>query len=132
MEPEPAYVPLRMMVSNGKLQCSIEMPFPDRAYLASSSALITTSTWHQGACRFRAQSRELSLFLDGKMSGSTRIPPGTIRSNRIRIGGDPLVERENFAGDIAEVVFLSESVAADEIRTRCRQESQRFANTRCQ
>jgi Concanavalin A-like lectin/glucanases superfamily len=125
------YAPLRMMISDGKPECSIDMPFPDRVYLASSSVPLTMSTWHQGACRFRAQSRELSLFLDGRMDGSTRIPPGTIRSNHIRIGGNLIGNRENFAGDIAAIVFSEKSEEASALAARCREESHRFAGASC-
>jgi hypothetical protein len=125
------YVPMRMRISGGKLQCSVEMPFPDRIYLASSSDSIAPSKWYHAACRFRAQSRELSLFLNGSISGSTRIPPGSMQSDRIRIGGDPSVDGENFAGDIAEVVFSQRSEDADTIRARCSQERQRFAGAEC-
>jgi hypothetical protein len=125
------YVPLRMRISDGKLQCSIEMPFPDRIYVASSPVLISPSNWYYGACRFRVKSRELSVFLNGSLRGSTGIPPGSIRTNRIRIGGDPSVDGENFAGDVAEVVFSQMSEDADAIRARCRQESQRFAGAKC-
>jgi hypothetical protein len=125
------YVPLRMRISEGKLQCSIEMPFPDRIYRASSSAPITLSNWYHAACRFRAQSRELSLFLNGSIRGSTRIPPGSMRSNRIRIGGDPSVDGENFSGDIAEFVFSTKSEDAKIIQARCKEESQRFAGSEC-
>jgi hypothetical protein len=128
---DPFYVPLRMRISEGKLQCSIEMPFPDRIYVASSPALISPSNWYYGACRLRVKSRELSVFLNGSLRGSTGIPPGSIRTNRIRIGGDPSVDGENFAGDIAEVVFSQKSEDADAIRARCRQESQRFAGAKC-
>lgn len=125
------YVPLRMRISERKVQCSIEMPFPDRIYLASSSDLISPSTWYYATCRFRAKSRELSLFLNGSIRGSTRIPPGSIRSSRIRIGGDPSVDGENFAGDIAEVVFSEKSEDANAIQARCKEESQRFAGAKC-
>jgi len=125
------YVPMRMRISGGKLQCSVEMPFPDRIYLASSSDSIAPSEWYHAACRFRAQSRELSLFLNGSIRGSTRIPPGSMQSDRIRIGGDPSVDGENFAGDIAEIVFSQKSEDADTIRARCSQESQRFAGAKC-
>jgi hypothetical protein len=125
------YVPVRMRISEHKVQCSIEMPFPDRIYVASSSDLISPSTWYYAACRFRANSRELSLFLNGTIRGSTRIPPGSIRSNRIRIGGDPSVDGENFAGDIAEVVFSEKSEDANTIQARCKEESQRFAGAVC-
>ncbi len=125
------YVPVRMRISDGTVQCSIEMPFPDRIYVASSSHPIEPSQWYAAACRFRAQSRELSLFLNGSLSGSTRVPPGSIRSNRIRIGGDPTVDGENFAGDIAEVVFSEKSEDADEIQARCNEESQRFLGAEC-
>ena len=126
------YVPLRMRILDGKVQCSIEMPFPDRIYVASSSGPIALSKWYDAACRFRARSRELSLFLNGSISGSTRIPPGSIRSNRIRIGGDPSVDGENFPGDIAEVVFSEKSEDANVIRARCKEESQRFTGAECQ
>jgi hypothetical protein len=126
-----AYVPLRMMVSSGKLQCSIEMPFPDRFYMTSPSVPIATDRWQNAACRYRAESRELSLFLNGRMTGSTRVPPGTIRSNRIRIGGDPSVDGEYFAGDIAEVVFSAKSDEASVILGRCKEESGRFAGAKC-
>ena len=126
-----AYAPLRMRIANGNLQCSIEMPFPDRIYVTSPSVPIATSRWHNAACRYRAQARELSLFLDGGASGSTRVPPGTIRSNRIRIGGDPSVPGENFPGDIAEVVFSTKSDEAGVIQARCKQESERFAGAEC-
>jgi hypothetical protein len=125
------YTPLRMRISGGKLQCSIEMPFPDRVYLASSSDTIVPSRWYHAACRFRAQSRELSLFLNGSIRGSTRIPPGSMRSNRIRIGGDPSVDGENFSGDIAEVIFSAKSEDAKIIQARCKEESQRFAGAEC-
>jgi hypothetical protein len=125
------YVPLRMRISKGKLQCSIEMPFPDRIYVASSSDPIALSNWYHAACRFRAQSRELSVFLNGSKRGSTRIPPGSMRSNRIRIGGDPSVDGENFSGDIAEVVFSDKSEDAKIIQARCKEESQRFAGAEC-
>ncbi len=125
------YVPLRMRISEGKLQCSIEMPFPDRIYVASSSDPIVLSNWYHAACRFRAQSRELSLFLNGSIRGSTRVPPGSIRSNRIRIGGDPSVDGENFPGDIAEVVFSEKSEDANIIQARCKEESQQFAGAEC-
>ena len=128
---ERFYVPLRMRISDGKLQCSIEMPFPDRIYVASSSSAIAPSEWYHAACRFRAQSRELSLFVNGGKSGSTRIPPGSIRSNRIRIGGDPSADGENFLGDIAEVVFSSKSEDANAIQARCKQESRRFNGAGC-
>ena len=126
------YVPLRMMISDGKLQCSIEMPFPDRIYVASSSRPIALSKWNHAACRFRAQSRELSSFLNGSKSVSTRVPPGSIRSNRIRIGGDPSVDGENFPGDIAEVVFSAKSEDAGVIQAHCREESRRFAGAECE
>jgi hypothetical protein len=116
--------PFRMLIADGKPECLIEMPFPDRVYRARSQAAVETSTWRQAVCRFRAQSRELSLFLDGKIEASTRIPPGTIRSNRIRIG-------ESFAGDIAEVVFSPRSEEASVIETRCKEESRRFAGAQC-
>lgn len=125
------YVPLRMRISDGKLQCSIEMPFPDRIYVASSADPISPSKWYYGACRFHARSRELSVFLNGSMHGSTRIPPGAIRSNRIRIGGDPTVDGENFAGDIGEVVFSKSSEHASAIQARCKEESRRFAGADC-
>lgn len=118
------YAPLRMLINNGRPECAIEMPFPDRVYRAQSPAGIERSTWRQAVCRFRAQSRELSLFLDGTIDASTRIPPGTIRSNRIRIG-------ENFAGDIAEIAFSATSEEASAIETRCKQESRRFAGAHC-
>lgn len=118
------YAPLRVLLADGKPECLIEMPFPDRVYRARSPAGTETSTWRQVVCRFRAQSRELSLFLDGKIEASTRIPPGTIRSNRIRIG-------ENFAGEIAEVVFSAKSEAVSEIEMRCTEESRRFAGAHC-
>jgi len=118
------YAPLRMLIANGRPECVIEMPFPDRVYQASSEAEVETSTWRQAVCRYRAQSRELSLFLDGTIEASTRIPPGTIRSSRIRIG-------ENFAGDIAEVVFSAGSEEASAIETRCQEESRRFAGAHC-
>jgi hypothetical protein len=121
---DPYYAPLRMMIADGKPECVIEMPFPDRVYRARSPAGIETSTWRQAVCRFRAQSRELSLFLDGAMEASTRIPPGTIRSKSIRIG-------ENFAGDITDVVFSPRSEEASAIETRCKEESRRFAGARC-
>jgi Concanavalin A-like lectin/glucanases superfamily len=121
---DPYYAPVRMLINNGKPECVIEMPFPDRVYRARASAAIETHMWWQAVCRFRAQSRELSLFLDGTVEASTRIPPGTIRSNRIRIG-------ENFAGDIAEVVFSARSEEASAIETRCKEESRRFAGARC-
>src|SRR5579883_72581 len=129
---ERFYVPLRMRILDGKLQCSIEMPFPDRIYVASSSDPFAISQWYDAACRFRAQSRELSLFVNGRKSGSTRVPPGSIRSNRIRIGGDPTVDGENFAGDIAEVVFSDQSEDANAIQARCREESKRFRGAECQ
>jgi hypothetical protein len=125
------YVPLRMRISEGKLQCSIEMPFPDRIYVASSSEPIALSNWYHGACRFRAQSRELSVFLNGSIRGSTRIPPGSMQSNRIRVGGDPSVDGENFSGDIAEVVFSQQSEDAKSIQARCKEESRRFAGASC-
>jgi hypothetical protein len=125
------YIPLRMRISGGKLQCSVEMPFPDRIYLASSSDPIAPSKWYFGACRFSARSRELSLFLNGSIRGSTRIPPGSMRSNRIRIGGDPSVDGENFSGDIAEFVFSTKSEDAKIIQARCKEESQRFAGAEC-
>jgi Concanavalin A-like lectin/glucanases superfamily len=125
------YVPLRMRISEGKLQCSIEMPFPDRIYVALSSHPIALSNWYHGACRFRAQSRELSVFLNGSIQGSTRIPPGSMRSNRIRIGGDPTVDGENFPGDIAEVVFSETSDDEKVIQARCKDESHRFAGAEC-
>jgi hypothetical protein len=125
------YIPLRMRISEGKLQCSIEMPFPDRIYVASSSEPIALANWYHAACRFRAQSRELSLFLNGSIRGSTRIPPGSMRSSRIRIGGDPSVDGENFSGDIAEVVFSTESEDAKAIQARCKEESRRFAGAGC-
>jgi hypothetical protein len=125
------YVPLRMRISEGKLQCSIEMPFPDRIYVASSSEPIAPSSWYHAACRFRAETRELSLFLNGSIRGSTRIPPGSIRSNRIRIGGEPSVDGENFAGDIAEVVFSEKSEDAKAIQARCKEESRQFAGAEC-
>jgi len=128
---ERFYVPLRMRIAYGKLQCSIEMPFPDRIYVAGSSDPVPLSEWQHAACRFRAQSRELSLFLNGRLSGSTRIPPGSIRSNRIRIGGDPTVDGENFDGDIAEVVFSEKSENANTIQARCVEESQRFEGAWC-
>ena len=128
---ERFYVPLRMRISAGTPQCSIEMPFPDRIYVASSSSPIAPSEWTHAACRFRAESRELSLFVNGSVRGSTRIPPGSIRSNRVRIGGDPTVEGENFAGDIAEVVFSAKSEDANTIYAQCKEESQRFAGARC-
>jgi len=128
---ERFYIPLRMRISDGKLQCSIEMPFPDRIYVASSSDPISPSKWYYGACRFRAESRELSVFLNGSRRGSTRVPPGSIRSNRIRIGGDPSVDGENFAGDIAEVVFSEKSEDANTILARCKDESQRLAGAAC-
>jgi hypothetical protein len=121
---DPYYAPLRMLIADGKPECLIEMPFPDRVYRARSPAGIETSTWRQAVCRFRAQSRELSLFLDGTNEASTRIPPGTIRNNRIRIG-------ENFAGDIAEVAFSGKSEEAGAIRSRCIEESRRFAGAHC-
>jgi hypothetical protein len=121
---DPYYAPLRMLIADGKPECVIEMPFPDRVYRARSPAAIETSTWRQAVCRFHAQSRELSLFLDGAIEASTRIPPGTIRSNRIRIG-------ENFAGDIAEVVFSFTSEEASAIETRCKEESRQFAGAQC-
>ena len=127
----PFYVPLRMRMSEGKLQCSIEMPFPDRIYVASSSEPIVPSNWYHAACRFHAQSRKLSLFLNGSIRRSTRIPPGTIRSNRVRIGGDPSVDGENFPGDIAEVVFSEKSEDASVIQARCEEESQRFLGAEC-
>jgi hypothetical protein len=126
-----AYVPLRMMISSGKLQCSIEMPFPDRFYMTPPSVPIPTDRWQNAACRYHAGSRELSLFLNGRMIGSTRVPPGTIRSNRIRIGGDPSVDGEYFSGDIAEVVFSAKSDEASVILGRCKEESGRFAGTEC-
>jgi hypothetical protein len=125
------YVPLRMRISEGKLQCSIEMPFPDRIYVALSSHPIALSNWYHGACRFRAQSRELSVFLNGSIQGSTRIPPGSMRSNRIRIGGDPTVDGENFPGDIAEVAFSETSEDEMMIQARCKDESHRFAGAEC-
>lgn len=128
---DPYYVPLRMRISRRKVQCSIEMPFPDRNYVASSSAVISPSTWYYAACRFRAGSRELSLFLNGSIRGSSRIPPGSILSNRIRIGGDPSVDGENFSGDIAEVVFSNKSDDAKIIQARCKEESRRFAGAHC-
>ncbi|HEY7389919.1 MAG TPA: LamG-like jellyroll fold domain-containing protein [Bryobacteraceae bacterium] len=118
------YAPLRMLIADGKPECVIEMPFPDRVYRAQSSTGIEPSKWRQAVCRFRAESRELSLFLDGAIEASTRIPPGTIRSNRIRIG-------ENFSGDIAEIVFSAQSEEASAIETRCREESRRLAGARC-
>jgi hypothetical protein len=121
---DPYYAPIRMMIADGRPECVIEMPFPDRVYRASSSKPISPSTWRQAVCRFRAQSRELSLFLDGTIEASTRIPPGTIRSNRIRIG-------ENFAGAIAEVAFSARSEEASAIQTRCKEESRRFAGSQC-
>ena len=125
------YVPLRLMISNGKVRCSIEMPFPDRIYLASSTEAITTSRWYHAACRFRAQARELSLFLNGRKNGSTRIPPGSIRSNRIRIGGDPSVEGENFAGDIGEVFFSMSADDPETILARCKKESKLYPGAEC-
>lgn len=126
------YVPLRMMVANGTLQCSIEMPFPDRIYQATSSAPLAVSRWYQAACRFRAQSHELSVFLNGRMHGSTRVPPGSIRSTHIRIGGNPTADGENFAGDIGEVIFSAASDEPEAIQTRCKEESRRFAGAECQ
>ncbi len=126
-----AYVPLRMMISSGKLQCSIEMPFPDRFYMTPPSVPIATDRWQNAACRYHAESRELSLFLNGRLTGSTRVPPGTIRSNRIRIGGDPSVDGEYFAGDIAEVVFSAKSDEASVILGRCKEEIGRFAGAEC-
>jgi hypothetical protein len=125
------YVPMRMGISGGKLQCSVEMPFPDRIYLASSSDLIVPSRWYHAACRFSAHSRELSVFVNGRIGGSTRIPPGSMRSNRIRIGGDPSVDGENFSGDIAEVVFSARSEDANVIQARCEEGSKRFAGAGC-
>lgn len=125
------YVPLRMRISDGKLQCSIEMPFPDRIYLTSASVPIAMNRWQNAACRYDAKSRTLSLFLNGRITGSTRVPPGTIRSNHIRIGGDPSVDGEYFAGDIAEVVFSTKSEEASAILARCREASQRFAGAEC-
>lgn len=125
------YIPLRMMISNGILGCTIEMPFPDRIYRAVSSAPIASSRWQHAACRFRAQSRELSLFWNGKLTASTRVPPGSIRSDRIRIGADPSSEGENFAGEIAQVVFSQKADDASTIQTRCQAESQRFAGAAC-
>jgi Concanavalin A-like lectin/glucanases superfamily len=125
------YDPLRMRIWDGKLQCSIEMPFPDRIYVAPASEPISTSKWYYAACRFHTESRELSVFLNGSLRGSTRIPPGTIRSKRIRIGGDPTVPGENFEGDIGEVVFSGKSEDADAIQARCKAESQRFAGAVC-
>ena len=128
---ERFYVPLRMRFSDGKVQCSIEMPFPDRIYVVSASEPIARSKWYHAACRFRAESRELSLFLNGSKSGSTRVPPGSIRSNRIRIGGDPTVDGENFAGDIGEVVFSEKSEDASAIQARCKEGSQHFLGAEC-
>jgi hypothetical protein len=128
---ERFYVPLRMRISDGKVQCSIEMPFPDRIYVASSSDPIAPSKWYHAACRFRAGSRELSLFLNGSERGSARVPPGAIRSNRIRIGGDPTVDGENFAGDIGEVVFSQKSDEASAIQARCKEEGRRFGGAEC-
>jgi hypothetical protein len=125
------YVPLRMMISSGKLQCAIEMPFPDRLYMTPPSVAIATDRWQNAACRYRAESRELSSFLNGRVTGSTRVPPGTIRSNRIRIGGDPSVDGEYFAGDIAEVVFSAKSDEASVILGRCKEERGRFAGAEC-
>jgi hypothetical protein len=95
------------------------------------SVPIATDRWQNAACRYHAESRELSLFLNGRLTGSTRVPPGTIRSNRIRIGGDPSVDGEYFAGDIAEVVFSAKSDEASVILGRCKEESGRFAGAEC-
>jgi hypothetical protein len=116
--------PLRLTITDGKPACSIEMPFPDRIYLASSSTPISLAQWHHAACRFRAESRELALFLNGHIDGTTRVPPGSISSNRVRIG-------DHFAGDIAEVVFSGKAEDEEVIRTRCQQESRRFAGAAC-
>ena len=126
------YDPLRMRIMDGKVQCSIEMPFPDRIYVASSLQPIALSEWYHAACRFRAAARELSVFVNGSENGSTRVPPGAISTNRIRIGGDPTVDGENFAGDIGQVVFSTKSEEAGAIRARCQQESQRYAGAQCE
>ena len=125
------YAPLRMMMLSGKLQCSIEMPFPDRVYETSPAVPIAADRWQNAACRYRAESRDLSFFVNGRMIGSTRVPRGTIRSNRIRIGGDPSVDGEYFAGDIAEVVFSAKGDEASVILGRCKEGSARFAGAEC-
>jgi hypothetical protein len=126
-----SYAPLRMMVADSKPACSIEMPFPDRVYLASSTRRIAPSSWHEAVCRFRAESRRLSLFLDGRVEGSTRIPPGTIRSSRVSIGASPAGDAQSFTGDIATLVFAVGSEEPDAIQARCQEESKRFAGATC-
>jgi len=124
------YTPLRLMIADGKPACSIEAPFPDRIYVASASAPIGFAQWHQAACRFRAASRELALFVDGHLDASSRIPPGSIHSDRVRIGAGP-AGGEGFAGDIAEVIFSNQPEQEEAIQTRCQQGSARFAGARC-
>src|SRR5262250_3233231 len=55
---ERFYVPLRMRIAYGKLQCSIEMPFPDRIYVAGSSDPVPLSRcwWIRGPSVFTFRS----------------------------------------------------------------------------